>query len=161
MIGEYSSTFGTYPTEIPFGLQCNLCVTDFTPEAGATCFKLGSRELHGPPPAEWNLPHPYAGPEATQHRAEVGSFILYDARYSLICRTYMASTNVCTSAHNWMHCLQDVAQERHQYHFQMPCRDSARLYSQLGGAAERACGGEHCTRRTTVAFRVCYLWLGN
>ena len=79
-MGEYSTTFGSFPTELPFGLQFNTCVTEFSPENGSTCFALNSALLCRPPNEAWNTPHPYAGPEAVQLRAPQGSVILYDAR---------------------------------------------------------------------------------
>ena len=44
---------GRYPPGVPFGLQCNTCITDFTPENGGTAFVLGSRDRNRRPPAGW------------------------------------------------------------------------------------------------------------
>lgn len=76
-VGGYAKeeNLGTFPSEIPFGLQFNTCITDFTPENGGTCFRLGSRDLNHHP--NWGA---YAGPGATQFRAPAGTVILYDSR---------------------------------------------------------------------------------
>eukprot|EP01051_Picozoa_sp_SAG22_P019016 SAG22_NODE_3379_length_1746_cov_1.474803_2_plen_60_part_00 len=55
-------------------------MTDFTPENGGTCFRLGSRDLNHRPFKEWGGKMGYSGPEATQFRAPAGTVILYDAR---------------------------------------------------------------------------------
>ena len=31
-LGGYQESYGKFPSEIPFGLQFNTCITDFTPE---------------------------------------------------------------------------------------------------------------------------------
>ena len=75
------------------GLQRNICISEFTKENGATCFKLGSHKMNAAPPREWGwgsdysrpghrAEHglPYNGPEADVIEAPAGSIILYDAR---------------------------------------------------------------------------------
>jgi hypothetical protein len=74
-------------------IQRNICITDFTKESGATCFKLGSHAKCSPPPEEWGTgaqysqrgyreQHglPYTGPEAEVLEAPAGSMVIYDAR---------------------------------------------------------------------------------
>ena len=43
-VGGYAKeeNLGEFPSEVPFGLQFNTCITEFTPENGGTCFRLGS-----------------------------------------------------------------------------------------------------------------------
>jgi ectoine hydroxylase-related dioxygenase (phytanoyl-CoA dioxygenase family) len=93
ILHNYLETHGSYPTEIPLGLQMNTCITPFTQENGGTCFVPSSRDLNRPPPPHWghitrfprNGDDPtggwsYAGPLATQYEAPAGTVILYDAR---------------------------------------------------------------------------------
>lgn len=72
-VGGYAKddNLGKFPSEIPFGLQFNTCITDFTPENGGTCFRLGSRDLNHHP--NWGA---YAGEGASQFRAPAGTVIL-------------------------------------------------------------------------------------
>lgn len=70
---------------IPFGVQYNTCITEFSSFNGGTCFKVGSRDLLRPPPFEWGVKtvgpvDPYAGEEATQFQCPPDSVILYDSR---------------------------------------------------------------------------------
>ena len=78
---------------ISMGVQRNICVSEFTRENGATCFKLGTHVLNSGPPEEWGTGSiyaqrghraahglPYDGPEADIIEAPSGSIILYDAR---------------------------------------------------------------------------------
>ena len=75
------------------GVQRNLCVSEFTKENGATCFKLGSHTRGEGPPAEWGNGNtarepgyreakglPYTGPDADVLEAPPGSYIVYDSR---------------------------------------------------------------------------------
>ena len=75
------------------GVQRNLCVSEFTKENGATCFKLGSHTRGEGPPAEWGNGNttrapgyreakglPYSGPDADVIEAPPGSYIVYDSR---------------------------------------------------------------------------------
>ena len=80
MAGGYADSFGSFPTEIPFGLQFNTCVTSFSNANGATAFRLRSHTLNRGPPPEWHAPDQYAGGEATQFSCPAGTIILYDAR---------------------------------------------------------------------------------
>ena len=79
--------------ELSMGVQRNICVSEFTRENGATCFKLGTHVLNSGPPEEWGTGSiyaqrghraahglPYDGPEADIIEAPGGSIILYDAR---------------------------------------------------------------------------------
>ncbi|MFP6822650.1 MAG: phytanoyl-CoA dioxygenase family protein [Pseudomonadales bacterium] len=79
--------------ELSMGVQRNICVSEFTHENGATCFKLGTHVLNSGPPEEWGTGSiyaqrghraaeglPYDGPEADIIEAPGGSIILYDAR---------------------------------------------------------------------------------
>ncbi len=74
-------------------IQRNVCITDFTRENGATCFKLGSHVECSAPPEEWGTgaaysekgyreTHglPYTGSEAEAVEAPAGSIVIYDAR---------------------------------------------------------------------------------
>ena len=70
---------GKFPSEIPFGLQFNTCITDFTPENGGTCFRLGSRDLNHHP--NWGA---YAGEGASQFRAPAGTVILCASRFNYL-----------------------------------------------------------------------------
>lgn len=113
-VSSYQETFGSYPTEIPFGLQFNTCITDFNPENGATCFKLGSRDLNRGPAPDWSSPHTYAGPEATQFDAPAGTVILYDARVwhrqgmNLTGESRVATLNACIPS--WIVGMDDHAE---------------------------------------------------
>ena len=75
------------------GVQRNLCVSEFSKENGATCFKLGSHTFGQGPPVEWingntsrqegvreSKGLPYTGPEADVVEAPAGSYIVYDSR---------------------------------------------------------------------------------
>ena len=66
------------------GMQFNIALTDFTPEAGATQFVLGSHELDSPPPTEMNAVPTVAGvgphKDVVQVSYPAGSGILYDSR---------------------------------------------------------------------------------
>ena len=66
------------------GMQFNIALTDFTPEAGATQFVLGSHEFDGPPPKEMNEVPTVAGTgphkDVVQMSFPAGSGILYDSR---------------------------------------------------------------------------------
>ncbi len=75
------------------GVQRNLCVSEFTKENGATCFKLGSHTRGEGPPVEWATGNtarepgyreakglPYTGPDADVIEAPPGSYIVYDSR---------------------------------------------------------------------------------
>jgi len=75
------------------GVQRNLCVSEFTKENGATCFKLGSHTRGVGPPDAWGTGHiyrergyraahglPYNGPDADVIEAPAGSYIIYDSR---------------------------------------------------------------------------------
>lgn len=79
--------------DLVLGVQCNICISEFTRDNGATCFKLGSHTLNEGPPQNWGIgtdysqpgyreEHglPYNGPEADTIEAPAGSIILYDAR---------------------------------------------------------------------------------
>ena len=79
--------------ELSMGVQRNICISEFTRENGATCFKLGTHVLNSGPPEEWGTGSiyaqrghraakglPYDGPEADIIEAPGGSIILYDAR---------------------------------------------------------------------------------
>ena len=65
-------------------MQFNIALTDFTPEAGATQFVLGSHEFDGPPPKEMNEVPTVAGTgphkDVVQMSFPAGSGILYDSR---------------------------------------------------------------------------------
>ncbi len=74
-------------------IQRNVCITDFTKENGATCFKLGSHTERAARPEEWGTAAaysepgyraehglPYTGPEAEVLEAPAGSIVAYDAR---------------------------------------------------------------------------------
>ena len=66
------------------GMQFNIALTDFTPEAGSTQFVLGSHEFEGPPPTEMNAIPTVAGEgphkDVVQMSFPAGSGILYDSR---------------------------------------------------------------------------------
>ncbi|OUU04371.1 MAG: hypothetical protein CBB92_00335 [Flammeovirgaceae bacterium TMED32] len=66
------------------GMQFNIALTDFTPEAGATQFVLGSHEFDTPPPSELNAIPTVAGEgphkDVVQMSFPAGSGILYDSR---------------------------------------------------------------------------------
>ena len=79
--------------ELAMAIQRNVCITDFSKENGATCFKLGSHADNIGPPEAWGRGNaysqegyraehglPYNGPEADVVEAPAGSIILYDAR---------------------------------------------------------------------------------
>ena len=79
--------------ELSMGVQRNICVSEFTRENGATCFKLGTHALNSGPPEEWGTGSiyaqrghraehglPYEGPETDIVEAPAGSIILYDSR---------------------------------------------------------------------------------
>lgn len=79
--------------ELVMGVQHNTCISEFTRDNGATCFKLGTHTLNVGPPKDWGIgtdyaqpgyrqKHglPYNGPEADLIEAPAGSIILYDAR---------------------------------------------------------------------------------
>lgn len=65
-------------------MQFNIALTDFTPEAGATQFVLGSHEFDTPPPSELNAIPTVAGEgphkDVVQMSFPAGSGILYDSR---------------------------------------------------------------------------------
>ena len=66
------------------GMQFNIALTDFVPEAGATQFVLGSHEFDSPPPSELNAVPTVAGEgphqDVVQMSFPAGSGILYDSR---------------------------------------------------------------------------------
>ena len=79
--------------ELVLGIQRNLCISEFSKENGATCFKLGTHTLGEGPPLEWGngTTHreqgyrkanglPYNGPEAEVIEAPAGSYVIYDSR---------------------------------------------------------------------------------
>ena len=79
--------------DLVMAVQRNTCITEFTRDNGATCFKLGSHKLNEGPPKNWGIGSdysergyreaqglPYGGPEADVIEAPAGSIILYDAR---------------------------------------------------------------------------------
>lgn len=79
--------------DLVLAVQRNICVSEFTKAAGATCFKLGSHHLNQGPPEAWGTGAdyskpgyreqnglPYDGPDADTIEAPAGSIILYDAR---------------------------------------------------------------------------------
>lgn len=70
--------------KVRLGMQFNIALTDFTPEAGATQFVLGSHEFDSPPPTEINAVPTVAGvgphTDVVQVSYPAGSGILYDSR---------------------------------------------------------------------------------
>ena len=79
--------------DLVMGIQRNLCISEFSKENEATCFKLGTHTRGEGPPKEWGtgVTHrkpgyreanglPYNGPDAEVLEAPAGSYIVYDSR---------------------------------------------------------------------------------
>jgi hypothetical protein len=78
-------TGGRFPEPVarPLGVQCNICLDDYTPENGATLVVRGSCHNGTRPPAHLNAFHDettnHAPPEASWATAPSGSVIMYHA----------------------------------------------------------------------------------
>ena len=78
-------TGGRFPEPVarPLGVQCNICLDDYTPENGATLVVRGSCHSGTRPPPHLNAFHDeatnHAPPEASWATAQAGSVIMYHA----------------------------------------------------------------------------------
>ena len=63
----------------PLGLQCNMCIDEYTRENGGTLYEPGSWRLGKKPPPEYRENNAHISPEAANLIAPPGSVFCYHA----------------------------------------------------------------------------------
>ena len=63
----------------PLGLQCNMCIDEYTRENGGTMYEPGSWRLGKKPPPEYRENNAHISPEAANLIAPPGSVFCYHA----------------------------------------------------------------------------------